>query len=143
MSVATPAPWADRIGRTLLAFDAVATVGAFAYGIGRVLEASDATVQMEFWVTTAYLVFAGLWALLAWRPRQFRGLWELVLAQKIAVTVFAFVLIDTDGASRNAVSDTIMVVTTLAAYFLCRGWLTWRRSGTAEVAEGQLADATR
>src|SRR5688500_3529831 len=33
-----PAPWADRTGRTLLAVDAIATLGAFAQGIPRIAD---------------------------------------------------------------------------------------------------------
>lgn len=134
-----PARWAYQTGRTLLALDAVATLGAFVDGIRRVSQAADAQIMMEFWVTTAYLVFAGLWALLAWAPHKYRGIWELILVQKIAVTAFAFALIDKPDAVRNTLSDTSLVVTTIAAYVLCRGWYTWRKAGTAGAANtGQL-----
>ncbi|MBM7808225.1 hypothetical protein JOD57_004062 [Geodermatophilus bullaregiensis] len=35
------------------------------------------------------MVFAGLFALLAWRPLGYRGVWELVIFHKVAVTTTA------------------------------------------------------
>ena len=121
-----PAPWADRTGRALLAFDALATLGAFAQGIPRIADAADEQVLTEFWRTTAYIVFAGMWALLAIAPRKQRGMWELILVQKIAVTLFALASIGKPEAVQTAVIDGFVVVTTVAAYILCRGWYTWR-----------------
>jgi peptidoglycan/LPS O-acetylase OafA/YrhL len=121
-----PAPWADRTGRTLLAIDALATLGAFAQGIPRVADAADEQLLTEFWRTTAYIVFAGMWALLAIAPREQRGMWELILVQKIAVTLLAIVSIGKPEAAQTAVIDGFVVVTTVAAYVLCRGWYTWR-----------------
>jgi hypothetical protein len=40
-------------------------------------------VLTEFWRTAAYLVFAGMWALLAARPRSQRGMWELIVLHKV------------------------------------------------------------
>jgi peptidoglycan/LPS O-acetylase OafA/YrhL len=126
-ATALPARWADRTGRTLLAIDSIATLGAFAQGIPRVLDAADEQLLTEFWRTTAYIVFAGMWALLAIAPRKQRGIWELILVQKIAVTLFALASIGKPEAVQTAIIDGFVVVTTVAAYVLCRGWYTWRR----------------
>jgi len=42
------------------------------------------------------------------------------------VTLFALVSIGKPEAVRTAVIDGFVVVTTVAAYVLCRGWYTWR-----------------
>lgn len=68
MTTDLPLPAADRIGRILLAVRAVATLGAFVDGSLRISDAPDDFVLTEFRRTTAYLVFAGLWALLAVAP---------------------------------------------------------------------------
>jgi hypothetical protein len=120
------APWADRTGRTLLAIDAVATLGAFAQGIPRIVDAADEHVLTEAWRTLAYLVFAGMWALLAMAPRRQRGMWELILLHKVAFTVIAIVLIDVPEGVQSVIIDGFVSVTTAIAYFLCRGWYTWR-----------------
>ncbi|GAB3457254.1 hypothetical protein [Actinophytocola sediminis] len=121
-----PGRLGDRIGRTMLAIDAIATLGAFAQGIPRVIDAADEHVLTEFWRTTAYLVFAGMWAMLAIAPRKQRGMWELILLQKILVTLFALISLDKPEAGQTAIIDGFVVVTTVAAYFLCRGWVTWK-----------------
>lgn len=120
-------PGADRIGRSLLALCAIATIGAFVDGIGRISDAPDGYVLTEFWRTTAYLVFAGMWALLAIAPRAQRGLFELILLQKTLVTVQALIVMGLPGSAQTAVIDGAVVVATLTAYVLCRGWYAWKR----------------
>jgi hypothetical protein len=122
-----PTALADRIGRGLLALCAVATLGAFALGIQILTEVSDERLITEAWRTFAYIVFAGMWTMLAVAPRAQRGLWELLLFQKIAITVFAFVVNDVPDAQMTFVIDLSVVVATLLAYVLCRGWYGWRR----------------
>lgn len=122
-----PSPVADRIGRMLLALCAAATLGAFADGFTRIAAAPPDYVLTEFWRTTAYLVFAGLWALLAIAPRGQRGLWELILLQKSLVTVHALAFLDLPGAVRTALVDGAVVTATVLAWVLCHGWQTWRQ----------------
>ncbi|MFY1687472.1 hypothetical protein [Plantactinospora sp. WMMB782] len=124
---ASIAPWADRTGRILLAICSIATFGALAQGIQQMIDSSDEQLMTEAWRTLAYVVFAGLWAMLAVWPRGQRGVWELVLFHKIAITVFALAVIDVPTAKQHVVIDGSLVVATAAAYFLCRGWYSWRR----------------
>ena len=88
-SATRPARWADLTGRTLMAITGISTLIPFVNGISRVAGAPEAYMLTEWWRTTAYLVFAGLWGLLAWTPRRQPGIWELLLIQKTAVSVFA------------------------------------------------------
>lgn len=117
-----------------MAFDAVATMGAFAGGIPRIIDAPDEFLLTEIWRTLAYLVFAGLWTMLALEPRRQRGTWELVLLHKITFTIFAIALLGKPEAAQSAWVDGTLVVTTVAAYFLCRGWYGWRRTAPLEQA---------
>jgi hypothetical protein len=132
-TVSRPAPWADRIGRAVMALNAVATLVAFAGGIMIMISVSDDRVITEAWRTFAYIVFAGLWAILAVAPRRQWGLWELLLLQKGAITVYSFVMWHMPDAPSTALIDLTVTVTTLAAYVLCRGWQAWR---TPEPASG-------
>ncbi|WP_440098866.1 hypothetical protein [Streptosporangium sp. H16] len=125
-AVRHPTPWADRIGRTLMALNAVATLVAFAGGVMIMTSVSDDRVITEAWRTFAYIVFAGLWAILAVAPRRQWGLWELLLLQKSAITVYSFAMWDMPDASSTALIDLAVTVTTAAAYVLCRGWYAWR-----------------
>lgn len=122
----SPARWADLTGRTLMAITGISTLIPFVNGISRVANAPEAYMLTEFWRTTAYLVFAGLWGLLAWAPRRQRGIWELLLIQKTAVSVFALVNLGATDSVRDSISDSSLVVATAVGYVLCRGWQTWR-----------------
>lgn len=84
-TAARPARWADLTGRTLMAVTGISTLIPFVNGISRVANAPEAYMLTEFWRTTAYLVFAGLWGLLALAPRRQRGIWELLLTIMPAV----------------------------------------------------------
>jgi hypothetical protein len=128
--VQTPSPGADRLGRALLALCAAATLVAFADGITRIAGAPDDYVLTEFWRTTAYLVFAGMWALLAVAPRAQRGMFELILLQKVLVTAQALLVMGLPGTLQTAVIDGAVVAATAAAYVLCRGWYAWQ-NGTS------------
>jgi hypothetical protein len=116
----------DQIGRGLLALLALSTVYAFIDGCRLVAAAGDDRLWVEFWRTTAYLVFAGLFAMLAIAPRTRWGVWELVFGQKVAVTVFGFLNFGVNEARRDATTDFFLVVVIAISYVLCRGWLTWR-----------------
>ncbi|MET8160409.1 hypothetical protein ABZT47_28960 [Sphaerisporangium sp. NPDC005289] len=131
-----PSPWADRIGRTLMAVDAAATLVAFAGGILIMTSVSDDRVITEAWRTLAYVVFAGLWIVLAVAPRRQWGLWELLLFHKGAITVYCFVMWDKPDAAQTAIIDLFVLVTTAVAYVLCRGWTSWR-TGASEPARGR------
>lgn len=123
-----PAPWADRIGRGIMALNAAAALLAFASGLMIMASVSDERLITEAWRTFAYIVFAGIWAILAVAPRRQKGLWELLLFQKGAITTYSFVMWHLPDAPITAFVDLTVTVTTLIAYVLCRGWLAWRTS---------------
>ncbi|HEV7975456.1 hypothetical protein [Amycolatopsis sp.] len=125
-SVYTPSDRADRVGRGLAVFASLATVGAFAGGIIAMTTAGDDRLWVEGWRTFTYLVFAGLFALLAVRPRQVPDVWELVLAGKSALVVFAVIVGDIPEAQQAGIVDFGLVVVVALAYVLCRGWQAWR-----------------
>ena len=124
-SVYTPSNRADRVGRGLAAFASLATVVAFAGGIIEMATAADDRLWVEAWRTFTYFVFIGLFALLAIRPRQV-PIWELVLASKAALVVFAVIVGDIPEAQRAGIVDFGLVVVVGLAYVLCRGWQAWR-----------------
>lgn len=126
-----PTSTRDWIGRGLLALCAVATLGAFAQGIATMTTVAPDRLMSEAWRTFGYLVFVGLFAMLAVAPRAQRGAWELVFGHKIAITVFAILAGDTPDARATWPIDLALVLVTAVAYVLCRGWLGWR--GTAHV----------
>ena len=125
-----PGVRADRIGRWLMGLQAVATLFAIVGGVRLMSTAADDRLWIEGWRTTAYVVFAGLFLLLAVHPRAVGGVWELVFAQKLAVTIYAAVIGDVPEARLDGLTDFFLVLLTGTAYVLCRGWLGWRTART-------------
>lgn len=118
---------ADRIGRGLMTFDALATIFALVNGVILMTTVADDRLITEAWRTFAYVIFAGLWAILAIRPRSLPGLWEMLLFHKAAITIFALVMLGAPEAPLTAAIDGVLVVTTALAYVLCRGWTPWQQ----------------
>ncbi|MDD7966014.1 hypothetical protein [Actinomycetospora lemnae] len=125
-----PGRTADRVGRGLLVLDALAALAAFAGGLAAVATAPPDLLVVEGWRTFGYLVFVGLWTMLVLRPRGAPGVWELVFLHKIAMVVFALVVLDAPGAVTALGVDAVLIVTTAVAYVLTRGWLSWRGTRT-------------
>lgn len=126
-----PSPLADTIGRGLAGLGAIATGGAFVYGSALVMTAGDDRIWVELWRTSAYLVFAGVLTIVALAPRATRGLWELVIAQKLFLTLAFPFVIEANEAAHDGTVDAILVTVLIAAYVLCRGWLAWRPATAA------------
>lgn len=70
-------------------------------------------------------VFAGIFALLAWRPLSLPGVFELAIAHKLAMTVVAVSAGSAVGAAAAAIGDGALTVVLIAAYVLCRAWRAW------------------
>ncbi|MEV3914093.1 hypothetical protein [Streptomyces canus] len=132
-----PTSLADRTGRGLLALCGIATLGAFANGISIMATVAPERLMSEAWRTLAYLVFVGLFVMLAVAPRTQRGTWELVFVHKFAITAFAITAGDTPDAKATWPIDLALVLATAVAYVLCRGWYGWR-STTLASATGPL-----
>lgn len=124
--IAAPSRRADLIGRGLVGFAAAMTVVAFVNGVVMTINATGDRLFVEGWRVSSFAIFAGLFALLAVRPRQAAGVWELLIVGKSAVTVFGFLAGNVPEARLSAVIDLALVAVVATAYFLCRGWLAWR-----------------
>ncbi|MFD4637457.1 hypothetical protein ACFWN2_09105 [Lentzea sp. NPDC058436] len=115
----------DHIGRGVMAFNSVLTFAVFVNGFFLMAAANDDRLMVEGWRTFGYFVFSAMWALLAFRPRQVPGIWELVLFHKVAASVLAFSIIDTVEGAQSSISDPWVALSTAFAYVACRGWLSW------------------
>lgn len=116
----------DRVGRILLVLSALSAVGAFVAGLTAVRGALPEVVWVETWRTLGFLVFAGLFAILAWRPRLSAGVWELVILDKAALSVLGFVY-GTPESLAAAPIDGALAALLVVAYLCTRGWRSWRR----------------
>lgn len=84
---------------------------------------------MEWWRAFGFVVFTVLFVLLAFWPRHYPGIWELVLLDKAALTLVEVALIGNQAANAasTAVADGILTLLILAAYILSRGYSSWKR----------------
>jgi hypothetical protein len=71
-------------------------------------------------------LFTGLFVLLAFRPRHYAGVWELVIANKFALAGFGMAYgAGTKDAGQILAVDGAVAVLLLVAYVLGRGWRAW------------------
>jgi hypothetical protein len=122
----TPA-WRDRVGRALMSVAAAGAVVAFVGSIGAVQAAGPETASVETWRLFGLLVFAGMFALLAARPRASAGLWELALFHKAAMAIASLFLAGAREAVSAGAVDAVLAILIAVAYVLTRGWMAWRR----------------
>ncbi|MET8909449.1 hypothetical protein [Micromonospora sp. NPDC004551] len=76
-----------RLARILLIIATVSAFGAAVAQIQVVFDAGGATKVVETWRLYGFVVFAGLFALLAVRPLGNLTVWLLVIMNKLALTV--------------------------------------------------------
>ncbi len=111
---------------------AIASVAAAAAAVTSLNAAANAdpdVLMLETWRGAGLAVFAGLFALLAYRPRHYAGVWELVALNKLTLTVVALTYgSGATDADEVALYDGILSVVLVAAYLLCRGWRAWSRT---------------
>jgi hypothetical protein len=90
-----------------------------------VLAAGGATAVVETWRLYGFVLFAGLFACLAVRPHGHRGIWELVIANKLALTVTGIAFAwhgGVTGAANVVIWDGSLTAVLVAAYVTGRGW---------------------
>lgn len=107
---------------------AAGAVGAALASVVTVLGADGSTKIVETWRLYGLIVFAALFALLALRPRAYRGVWELVLFNKLALTVTALAYAAHGGISGTGsiiAWDGGLSLLLMVAYACCRGWTAW------------------
>jgi len=120
--------WQDRLGRGLMWLAALGALFAFASGFASVNAATPETVWVETWRFFGYLVFTGMFVLLALRPRNSAGIWELAFLHKSAMAISALVLSGAKDAGVAGAVDGVLAILLLIAYICTRGWVAWKRS---------------
>lgn len=118
----------DRAAMVLMLLAAFGALCAFVGSIGTATAAGTETVVVEVWRMYGFVVFAGLFMLLALRPRHYAGVWELLIFHKGAMSVTAALVGgEATAALVVAVVDGILAAMTVAAYFLAKGYTGWAR----------------
>jgi hypothetical protein len=131
-----------RAGQALMWIAATGAAGAAVSSIAIVLGADGTMKIIETWRLYGLVVFAGLFALLALRPRAYRGVWELTLLNKLALTVTALAYAWHGGISGTGsiiAWDGGLSLVLIAAYLCSRGWTTWPtddRAGRSSASAG-------
>ena len=117
----------DRIGKILLLLCTIGAFVSFFLNIENVASADTSTKVVEIWRLYGFIIFTGLFLLLAIYPRRYAGIWELVFFHKAAVSVTITLLIQhkTPDILSVAITDGILAVIVLIAYFLTKGYLAW------------------
>jgi hypothetical protein len=115
--------------RVLMGLAAVSALAAAIGAIPVVADAGAPTMMTETWRLYGFLTFAGLFVLLGWRPLSYRWLWEIVILNKLLLTVTAGGYVtdvigpgDVEGAPAALISDGILTAGLVVAYLVCRGW---------------------
>jgi hypothetical protein len=126
MTRENPLRWQDRLGRGLMWFAALGAFAAFTTAIAAVNGTMPGTAWVETWRLFGFLVFTGMFVLLALRPRKSAGVWELAFFHKAAMGISALFLSGADGAALAGTIDAILALVILAAYILTRAWTAWK-----------------
>jgi hypothetical protein len=134
-SHAAATPRRELAGRALMWLAVLGAAGAAGTALLTVLDADGATKVVETWRMYGLVVFTGLFVLLMLRPRHYRGVWELVIASKLAMT-FTAVGYAAHGGIVGAATiigwDGGLAAVLIAAYICCRGWTALPRLRGAE-----------
>src|SRR5690606_37834938 len=112
--------------RVLMGLAAVGALAAAATSLQVVSGAGPETLVVETWRLAGFVLFSGLFALLAYRPLHYAGVWELVILNKLVLTIAALTYASgANGAAEVALVDGILTGVLIAAYVLSRGWRAW------------------
>jgi hypothetical protein len=128
-TLATNTSLRDRLAMIIMLIASLGAVIAFLGAVPTALDAGSSTVIVETWRTLGFLVFSGLFLLLALRPRQYPGLWELAIFHKGGMAIIAALLArgDVTDAGSVAIFDGILLIVILVAYILSKGYTSWQR----------------
>jgi hypothetical protein len=118
----------DRLALGLMLLSALGALYGFVSSVGMVTGASLAMQQVEAWRMIGFLMFSGVFVLLGLWPRRYPYLWELIIANKVALTLVQLILISrATNAMTDGVVDAAVSVFLILAYILSRGYKSWRR----------------
>lgn len=120
-----PPKWLDVPGRGLMALASVGAIGAFVSGVSFVTHASAATRWVETWRMFGFLAFAGMFALMALRPRRSPGIWEIAFLHKLAMVISAHFIAETPESVLASRVDLALVAAIAVAYGLTQAWRGW------------------
>jgi hypothetical protein len=118
----------DRIAMGLMLLAALGAFYALVTSIGAAAGAGPETQQVEWWRVLGFAMYTGIFILLAFWPRRYPFLWELVILNKAALTLVEVLLIGNNAlnAASTAAADAVLTIILIAAYLLSKGYTSWR-----------------
>lgn len=120
----------------LLAAALAASLAAIVAVTSLDIRAPSDGLMVEAWRAFGLGVFAGLFGLLAWRPHALPGVWELLIAHKVAMTLIAASASEAAEADTIVVADGSLTLVLVVAYVLLRADRAWR-TVVARTRDGQ------
>lgn len=114
------------VARVLMVLAAVGALAAAVSSLQVVRGAGPETLVVEIWRFAGFILFSDLFALLAYRPLHYAGVWEMVILNKLVLTIAALTYASgANGAAEVALVDGILTGVLITAYVLSRGWRAW------------------
>lgn len=119
-------------GRTLLIVSALGSAGFAGWSLAQLQLTTSETFLTEAWHAFGLIVFAGLFALVAWRPRAYPGLMELTIVHSIGMFVLAFLNQDAAGATATMILHGLLALALLIAYVVLGCIKAWGHQPAAQ-----------
>lgn len=116
----------DKAARAILAVCAAGATLATVTAAIDFNEIEGSARLAETWRLFGFPVFAGIFLILAAAPRRVAGLWELMIANKLALALAGGTyLSDIEGSQDFVFVDGVLAALLVAGYVLTRGWTAW------------------
>lgn len=110
-----------RVAQGILWALAVLAILAGVASISDLSEATAETKVVETWRMLGFFAFAGIFGILAQKPKLSRGLWSVVILNKLALTVAGLIYLGNyRGATDLVVFDGTITILLIVAYALSR-----------------------
>ncbi|EXF25558.1 hypothetical protein BG28_12955 [Nesterenkonia sp. AN1] len=119
-------------GRTLLIVSALGAAGFAGWSLAQLQLTTSETFLAEAWHAFGLIVFAGLFALVAWRPRAYPGLMELTIVHSIGMFVLALTNQEAAGATATMILHGLLALALLIAYVVLGCIKAWGRQPAAQ-----------
>lgn len=140
MAEAVNASQRRATGRTLLIVSALGVAGFAGWSLAQLQLASSQAFLAEAWHALGLIVFAGLFALVAWRPRAYPGLMELTIAHSIGMFLLALTNQDAAGATATMILHGLLAIALLIAYVVLGSIKAWGHQTPAETTPAATKD---
>ncbi|WP_010524047.1 hypothetical protein [Nesterenkonia sp. F] len=131
-------------GRSLLIIAALTAAFASGMAIAQLSTAGSEHIVVDAWRAFGLTVFAGLFALVAWRPTSYPGLMELAFAHKVGMALIGWSQLGEARDSWTAlIVDGLLALVLLVAYVLLGCHRAWRRPRAPKSAPAEAPAAGR